>query len=133
MISHVPKKRKLDRPLNDVVFEDNDRLESSPSRVRVNAPSGTVQPALHTTGAMSNHGVSASRKLAEHDRSFALGDMYNSDMFQIQLGELLESVRPNYTKQMARVESVLHELKQAIEDIPARPALPVSFTIYTRP
>ena len=57
--------------------------------------------------------------------SIAPGEAYSSDIFQLQVQELLEDIRPKYDRTLARVESVLRKLKHTIESIPPRDALPV--------
>ena len=49
-----------------------------------------------------------------------------SDLFNLQIEELLTSLRPDYGGHMARAEAALHRLKQEIEKIPNRDPVPVS-------
>ncbi|KAF2399987.1 Nrap protein [Trichodelitschia bisporula] len=48
------------------------------------------------------------------------GEVFRSNMFKLQVDELLEQVRPKHGKKEAAVERVLRALKTIIEQIPAR-------------
>ncbi|KAK1146706.1 U3 snoRNP protein [Aspergillus melleus] len=48
--------------------------------------------------------------------------LYKSNLFKLQLDELLADLRPNYDKQVSRLQDTLHKLKEIIENIPERPA-----------
>lgn len=50
---------------------------------------------------------------------------YNSNMFQLQIDELLSKVRPDYGRRMVRAENALRKLKKIIERIPYRAPKPV--------
>ncbi|KAL8735661.1 MAG: hypothetical protein Q9166_000830 [cf. Caloplaca sp. 2 TL-2023] len=50
----------------------------------------------------------------------------HSDLFKLQLDEMLKKVRPKYGTKMAKVESQVHRLRIVIESIPNREALPAS-------
>ena len=66
-----------------------------------------------------------------HVKPRSSSDIYTSDLFQIQVAELLEVVQPNYGKWMARVEEALRKLKRIIEGLPSRPPLQVA--TYSKP
>lgn len=58
--------------------------------------------------------------------STSLGDgAYNTNLFQLQVNELLSRVRPDYERRMNKVENALRKLKGIIERIPNRDAKPV--------
>jgi U3 small nucleolar RNA-associated protein 22 len=42
---------------------------------------------------------------------------YKSSFFKLQMDELLEGLRPNYTKQVSKAQEPLHQIKSAIEDL----------------
>lgn len=42
---------------------------------------------------------------------------YKSSFFKLQMDELLEGLRPNYTKQVSKAQEPLHQIKSAIEGL----------------
>ena len=54
------------------------------------------------------------------------GSMYKSNLFKLQMDELLAELRPSYKRRMVKAEKALHKLKRLIEAIPTRDPLPVS-------
>ncbi|RAH53857.1 pre-rRNA processing protein Utp22 [Aspergillus piperis CBS 112811] len=61
---------------------------------------------------------------AKNDRSAELAlasGFYKSTFFKLQLDELLNGSRPNYDKQVSRLQETLHKLKSVIECLPDRP------------
>ena len=59
-------------------------------------------------------------------------ESFKSNMFKLQVDELLEQVKPKYGKKEAPAENAMRTLKTILEQIPNREALPVcsSSTIY---
>lgn len=51
---------------------------------------------------------------------------YKSSFFKLQMDELLTGLRPNYDKRISKLQDTLHKVKNAIENIPERPAKSVS-------
>ncbi|GAB1211102.1 hypothetical protein ATERTT37_000214 [Aspergillus terreus] len=49
---------------------------------------------------------------------------YKSSFFKLQLDELLSDSRPNYDKQISKLQDILHKLKNAIESLPERSPKP---------
>ncbi|KAJ5463567.1 Nrap protein [Penicillium sp. IBT 31633x] len=47
---------------------------------------------------------------------------YKSSFFKLQMDELLVGLRPNYTKQVSKVQETLHQIKGALEALPDKPA-----------
>lgn len=45
---------------------------------------------------------------------------YKSSFFKLQMDELLTGLRPNYDKQVSKLQSSLHKLKDAIESLPEK-------------
>ncbi|KAL0259951.1 U3 snoRNP protein [Diplodia seriata] len=64
------------------------------------------------------------RDMAELTGAYT-GEVYKSNMFKLQVDELLEQIRPKHGKKEAAAEKALHELKSIIEKIPAREPAPV--------
>ena len=56
----------------------------------------------------------------------AAGNTHDSNMFKLQLDELLAEMRPDYERRLKKVEKALHKLKGILEHIPERDPLPVS-------
>ena len=60
-------------------------------------------------------------------------EVYKSNMFKLQVDELLEQVRPKYGKKEAPAENAMRTLKAIIEQIPSREPLSVRSRIYSTP
>ena len=74
----------------------------------------------------NRHCATAPKVTRARVNPLSTGDIYNSDLFQIQVGELLEVVKPNYEKWIARVEEALRKLKRVIEGLPSRQPMQVA-------
>lgn len=66
------------------------------------------------------------RDMAELTGAYT-GEVYKSNIFKLQVDELLEQIRPKHGKKEAAAEKALRDLKGIIEKIPAREPAPVSF------
>lgn len=53
------------------------------------------------------------------------GGTFKSNMFKLQVDEMLGQIRPGHGKRETRAEEALHKLKKTIEQIPSREPLPV--------
>lgn len=53
------------------------------------------------------------------------GGTFKSNMFKLQVDEMLNHIRPKHGKREALAEATLHKLRNAIEQIPAREPLPI--------
>ena len=60
-------------------------------------------------------------------------EVYKSNMFKLQVDELLEQVRPKYGKKEAPAENAMRTLKAIIEQIPSREPLSVRSRTYSTP
>lgn len=49
---------------------------------------------------------------------------YKSSFFKLQMDELLTELRPNYDKQVSKIQGTLHKLKEIIERVPDREPKP---------
>lgn len=78
--------------------QESHAVEKSIHRSKPNPPRAENGPAL------SNYGV------------------YHTNLFQLQLNELLSTVRPDYGRRMVKAENALRKLKTIIERIPNRGA-----------
>ncbi len=56
--------------------------------------------------------------------SYATG-VYNSSMFNLEVGGLVQDVQIDYNQALPGVDDILRKLKSAIEDIPPREPVPV--------
>ncbi|MCJ1398657.1 hypothetical protein MMC11_001858 [Xylographa trunciseda] len=125
MSANSPKRRKHDHPSQNVDIDDElgTDYESSVSGndAELIASSGNGS----ANGNMVPNTVQSPKGLRPRTKPMPTKDMYNSDMFQIQLNELLVEVRLNYEKLTTRVEKTLRKLKQTIESIPARAPQPI--------
>src|SRR5215469_261956 len=119
-----------------------DELESSPD-----VPEGSEQPSdeqsgspkgLNGTELVNNRpkGQPSSPKQAMSNRESArpswshdfsgtayVGEVYKSNIFKLQVDELLEQVRPKYNQHAPAIERILRTLKHVIEGIPRRDPL----------
>jgi U3 small nucleolar RNA-associated protein 22 len=75
--------------------------------------------------------ISVARDNLNLNGAFA-GEVYKSNMFKIQVDELLEQVRPNFSRVEQNISSQLRRVKDAIEAIPDREPITVcaSFAIF---
>lgn len=53
---------------------------------------------------------------------------FKSNVFKLQVDELLDQVRPRHGKRETAAEEALHALKKTIEQLPARPAQNIEYT-----
>ena len=120
MAPQVLKKRKLEH--SPVLDEHEEGIEDSTAGS--DNDSEEVDTGIAGMERISN-GTRRPRDQSSKAPSFPQAGEYNTDMLQMQIGELLEEVRPKYETRMAKVEKALHKLKHAIESIPAREPLSV--------
>ncbi|KAF9638271.1 putative pre-rrna processing protein utp22 protein [Lasiodiplodia theobromae] len=64
------------------------------------------------------------RDMAELTGAYT-GEVYKSNIFKLQVDELLEQIRPKHGKKEAAAEKALRDLKGIIEKIPARDPAPI--------
>lgn len=103
----VEEDRELGPEVGTAVQGLNGTNASGPSKV----PTSTGTP-------------NAARKRLGEEHVFTSGT-FKSNMFKLQVDELLEQVRPRHGKKEAAAESALHKLKTTIDEIPARSPLSV--------
>lgn len=120
MASHSLKRRKLDR--------DHDAASS--------VYSSSSEEGEENTSLESDASISAPEKPRRthpgyghiHDgdeNAIFAGSLYKSNMFKLQVDEMLAEVRPRYTKRMNVVDDALRRLKGLIERIEDRGAASV--------
>lgn len=127
MDKHGFKRRKLDQP---PVQAEEDTEESDNSSLDSMSALDSGEEEIPKINATSGIGMKKPKVARTTAKPMVSGDMYNSDLFQIQVGELLSTLRPNYDEQTARVEKILRKLKQIVEGIAPREALPVHAPTY---
>lgn len=71
------------------------------------------------------------QKTGPHQTLQTSGEKYASGLFQMQIEELLSEVRPNYEKYTFELEQALRKIKEIIERIPPREAVPVGFRSFS--
>lgn len=99
---------------------------------------GAPQTKMSTAGSKSAKSVSqrtdqkpANGRLGRDDSAVTSGGgaytsgTFRSNMFKMQVDEMLSHIRPKHGKREAAAEAALHKLKSAIEKTPAREPLPV--------
>ncbi|KAE9975391.1 hypothetical protein BLS_002620 [Venturia inaequalis] len=68
----------------------------------------------------------APRKMGDANGTAYNGEAFKSNLFKLQVDELLDQVRPVYTRKNDSIESAVRTLKTIIEQIPARKPVSVS-------
>lgn len=97
------------------VSDDEDAEESAVQK------SKTTAPATSATSAQK----APKRPAATLQDGAYTSESFKSNMFKLQVDELLEQVKLKYGKKEAPAENALRTLKTIIESIPSRDALPV--------
>lgn len=115
MALHPSKKQKLDHFLK-IGGTDSDNENSSERDLKDSTEHVLSQEEIDMRARHS----APSRIIA--DRS---GRLDISGMLKLQTDELLAKVRPNYEKRITRAENALLKVRNIIERIPSREALPV--------
>lgn len=62
----------------------------------------------------------APRKMGDGNGTAYNGEVFKSNLFKLQVDELLDQVRPVHTRKDDSIESAVRTLKTIIEEIPAR-------------
>ena len=97
------------------VSDDEDAEESVAQKSKKPAPAASVTPVQKAP----------KRPAATLQDGAYTSESFKSNMFKLQVDELLEQVKPKYGKREAPAENALRTLKTIIESIPSRDALPV--------
>jgi len=125
IIAPSPKRRKLHH--SGVNGQDEDRRPSDPEsedradQLSVPRSFSKVLVLDTTTSRVRNSGLTAIRT----------GDMSRSNIFKLQVDEMLLAVQPNYSKIMGSVDKTLRRLKILIESIENREPLTVGYFSVT--
>jgi U3 small nucleolar RNA-associated protein 22 len=125
MAAHATKRRKVNYPARSE--NEDGRGASDNGSASSTDDGGAVVEENNTSGIRHNAREGAKTRLDEVGQ-FASG-AYNSNMFKLQMDELLVKVRPKSEKRMSKVENALRKLKSIIESIPSQEALPVGYQI----
>ncbi|MCJ1378069.1 hypothetical protein MMC17_001165 [Xylographa soralifera] len=125
MSIHTLKRRKLDHSLQNVDIDEEAESEYESSVLGSDPEIITASENSSMKDATFQKAAHLRKTSRSWTKPMPTKDMYTSDMFQIQLGELLAEVHPNYEKITVRVEKTLRRLKQIIENIPARDPQPI--------
>lgn len=119
---------------DESTHDSNMSEESEQALDRQNEPS----KGLNETKLVDNSGkrqpssqrqAKSNRESSHSGRSHALsgtayvGEVYKSNIFKLQVDELLQQVRPNYNRYAPGIEHILRTLKHVIESIPRREPL----------
>jgi U3 small nucleolar RNA-associated protein 22 len=105
------------------VSDDEDAEESVAHKNKKAAPAASTAPAQKTP----------KRPAATLQDGAYTSESFKSNMFKLQVDELLEQVKPKYGKKEAPAENAMRTLKTIIESIPSRDALPVCVGTSARP
>ncbi|KAJ5306636.1 hypothetical protein N7508_005651 [Penicillium antarcticum] len=114
MSAHTVKRRKLSPS------PDNGVSSSHPNS------SNDAKRTSNVTDKMDSK-RQASRGKDERSAELAMASgFYKSSFFKLQMDELLMGLRPNYAKQVSKLQETLHQIKTAIENVPEKAAQSVS-------
>ncbi|ODM18328.1 hypothetical protein SI65_06199 [Aspergillus cristatus] len=108
MLDHSAKRRKI-----------------SPSPE--NGQNGNDQVASKNANKNASSITTSTNKRGKNDRTAELAlasGFYKSSFFKLQMDELLTELRPNYDKQVSKIQGTLHKLKEIIERVPDREPKP---------
>lgn len=120
MAPHALKRRRLgEPPTHEGHFDAAAFLDhQDPTNGDLDNGGGIASTATNTAGAVENVGFSG-------DGEGAAGNIYNPNMFKLQVDELLAEMRPDYERKLKKIEKALHKLKVILERIPEHEPLPV--------
>jgi hypothetical protein len=104
---------------DDHVSDDEDAEESAMQKNKKSVPAAAAAAAA--TPASKAH----KRPAATLQDGAYTSESFKSNMFKLQVDELLEQVKPKYGKKEAPAENAMRTLKELIEAIPNRDALSV--------
>jgi len=109
----------MDGPADaEEMSDDEDAEESVAQKNKKTAPAASVTPAQKAP----------KRPAATLQDGAYTSESFKSNMFKLQVDELLEQVKPKYGKKEAPAENAMRTLKAILESIPSRDALPVRIT-----
>lgn len=111
MSDHTAKRRKISPSPEDGHLDANGTNDQVTSKNTKNGSSVTTSTV----------------KRGRNDRTAELAlasGFYKSSFFKLQMDELLAELRPNYDKQVSKIQGTLHKLKETIERLPDRGAKP---------
>ena len=117
----------VDEDMEDGSEEDDDEdgeEEDAPGSKQEQPANGADKPTKQQLAAQIGRKTgrtSAKDALASGASAFTSGT-FKSNMFKLQVDELLENIQPRQGKREKAAEEALHVLKKTIEQIPARPA-----------
>src|SRR5690242_18847300 len=109
----------MEGPADSEDVSDNEDAEESVAQK--NKKPATAAPAVSSQKAPK-------RPAATLQDGAYTSESFKSNIFKLQVDELLEQVKPKYGKKEAPAENVMRTLKEIIESIPSREALSVCLT-----
>lgn len=126
MAPHALKRRRLDGSYSHEGHFDAAAFldHQDPTKGDLNKGGGTASNVTDAAGAVEKVDSSG-------DAEGAARNIYNSNMFKLQVDELLAEMRPDYERKLKKVEKALHKLKAILERIPEQKPLPVSLLFKT--
>ena len=92
-----------------------------------NGQNGNDQIASKNANKNASSTTNSTTKKGKNDRTAELAlasGFYKSNLFKLQMDELLTELRPNYDKQVSKIQGTLHKLKEIIERVPDREPKP---------
>ncbi|MCJ1448730.1 MAG: hypothetical protein MMC23_009247 [Stictis urceolatum] len=125
MAIHASKKRKTAHgsPVNPLAqneaYSAEQQLDTQPAKLCQYSASGS-----HRHLRVEEMGVQLNRLNQPHGTGTRAATD-TSDIFDLQVAELMNKVLPNFESRLAKVDKLLRRVKQTIEDLPARS--PLSF------
>ena len=116
------KRRKVCNSAQDRAIDEDDMFDDGSSESSLASPGRDEA----VEGKFEPQASNGCRTIARYTKTTSANDGgMHSSLLQLQLDELLSTVRPDYEGRMRKVENALRKLKAVIERIPPRGARPV--------
>ncbi|KAJ5966001.1 hypothetical protein N7481_012715 [Penicillium waksmanii] len=121
MSSHTVKRRKISPEPSGAPQSDTNPQTAATTTTT----DSKAKKSDHTSSARRNDfltkGLSGNKGKDERSAELAMASgHYKSSFFKLQMDELLTGLRPNYDKQISKLQDTLHKLKGAIENLPEK-------------
>lgn len=124
MSAHTVKRRRLSPSPQDRPEQDSTGLQKD-AGLDANGTDNHAPSKNANRNELST--VAGAVKKGNNDRMVELAlasGFYKSSFFKLQMDELLTELRPNYDKQVSKIQETLHKLKEVVERLPDREPKP---------
>ncbi|KAJ5537937.1 hypothetical protein N7494_007416 [Penicillium frequentans] len=118
MSAHAVKRRRLSpSPANSNSLTQSKASDATPLSSKEETPKTTQSVARKDDPLTKSHPGRRGNEDGSAELAMASG-FYKSSFFKLQMDELLTGLRPNYEKQISKLQDTLHKLKDTIENLP---------------